>query len=108
MMLSKETQDKINDLFKNDNEMRTKLLNIDADAIREIGSRAQKGIPFEDVVDAYESQSPEIMEYLYKQAKRLQGYQELYNELCYAYYEEVKSSKKIIKDKNITNISTKN
>lgn len=95
MMLSKQTQDKINKLFKNDEETRIKLLNVDADAIREIGSKSQKGIPFEDVVAAYESQDPKVMEYLYKQAKRLEGYQELYNELCYAYYEEVKSSKTI-------------
>lgn len=93
MILSKEIQDTIKILFKNNPIMKEKLLSLDPDAIREIGSTAQRGIPFEDVIDAYESKDPQNLEYLYNKAKRQASLQKLYNDLCYAYYEANKNTK---------------
>ena len=90
MGISKETQDKINLLFKTNSEMKEKLLRCDADAIREVGSLSQKGMNPDDIIAAYESGDPETMKYLYLQAKRLVGLQELYKELCFEYYKNTK------------------
>ena len=90
MGISKETQDKINLLFKTNSEMKEKLLQCDADAIREVGSLSQKGMNPDDIIAAYESGNPETMKYLYLQAKRLVGLQELYKELCFEYYKKTK------------------
>jgi len=75
MAISKETQEKINFLFKTNPEMIEKLYRCDADAIREIGSLSQKGINPDDVIVAYESGNPNNIEYLYQRAKRLVGLQ---------------------------------
>jgi hypothetical protein len=90
MSISKETQEKINLLFKNNPEMIGKLYKCDAKAIREIGSVSQKGINPDDIIVAYESGNQSTMAYLYKQAKRLVELQELYKELCFEYYNKKK------------------
>ena len=92
MSISKETQEKINLLFKLDSEMIEKLSNCDADAIREIGIISQKGINPDDVIVAYESGDKDTMDYLYQQAKRVAGLQELYKELCFEYYRKTKDT----------------
>ena len=92
MELSKETQEKINFLFKTNPEMAEKLYRCDANAIREIGSLSQKGINPDDVIVAYESSDPNTMNYLYQQAKRLVVLQELYKELCFEYYKKPKDT----------------
>ena len=92
MSISKETQERINLLFKTNPEMIEKLYKCDAKAIREIGSLSQRGINPADVVVAYESGEPNTMNYLYQQAKRLVGLQELYKELCFEYYKKTKET----------------
>lgn len=92
MSISKETQEKINFLFKTNPEMIEKLYDCDAQAIREIGSLSQRGISPEDVIVAYESGESSTMNYLYQQAKRLVGLQELYKELCFEYYKKTKDT----------------
>ena len=66
MNISKELQEKINLIFKNNEELRKRLLVGDANAIREVGSISQKCMNPEDIVDAYESNDSETMKYLYK------------------------------------------
>ena len=68
--------------------MRDRLYNCDAEAIREIGSLSQRGINPDDVVVAYESGNQDTMNYLYQQAKRLVGLQELYKDLCFECYKK--------------------
>ena len=92
MNISKELQEKINLLFKNNEDLREKLLVGDANAIREIGSISQKGMNPEDIVDAYESNDSETMKYLYKKAKKLVELQKLYKDLCLEYYNELNGS----------------
>lgn len=70
--------------------MKEKLLQCDADAIREVGSLSQRGMNPDDIIAAYESEDPETMKYLYLQAKRLVGLQELYKELSFEYYKKTK------------------
>ena len=67
MNWSVQTDKKINELFKNNKEFKAKLLEHDADAIRELATFANKVFTCEEVIDAYENDS---MEYLYKLAKR--------------------------------------
>ena len=86
MNISKELQEKINLLFKNNEELRERLLSGDANAIREIGSISQKGMNPEDIVAAYESNDSEAMKYLYEKAKKLVELQKLYKDLCLEYY----------------------
>jgi hypothetical protein len=90
MNISKELQEKINLLFNNNEELREKLLAGDADSIRKIGSISQKGIKPEDIIAAYESNSTEAMECLYKKAQKMLELQKLYRELCLAYAKESK------------------
>ena len=95
MKFSRELQEKIKVLFKNNEELREKLLSGDADSIRQIGLLSQKGVSTEDVVDAYESKDSETMEYLYKKAKKVLELQELYRELCLEYIEKKDSEKNV-------------
>ena len=95
MKFSKELQEKINLLFKNNEELREKLLAGDAESIRQIGALSQKRIEPEDVVESYESNSDETKEYLYKKAKKMIELQELYRELCLEYYKENKKGRYI-------------
>jgi len=88
MNISKELKERINHIFKTNPEMIEKLYNCDAEAIREIGRLSQRGINPDDVVAAYESGDHSTMNYLYQQAKRLVGLQELYKELCFEYYQK--------------------
>ena len=92
MSISKETQEKINLLFKNDPEMIEKLYKCDAEAIRKVGSLSKRGINPDDVILAYESEDPSTMNFLYQQAKRLVELQELYRELCFEYYQKTKDT----------------
>ena len=92
MNISKENQEKINLLFKNDPEMIEKLCKYDAEAIREVGILSQRGINPDDVIVAYESDDSSTMNYLYQQAKRLVELQELYKELCFEYYKKKNTS----------------
>jgi hypothetical protein len=98
MSISKETQEKINLLFKNNPKMIERLYNCDAEAIREIGSISQRGINPDDIVVAYESGEQDTINYLYRQAKRLIELQELYKDLCFEYYKKVKDKKGNLND----------
>ena len=90
MRFSEELQVKIKDLFQNNKEIREKLLAGDADTIREIGSKSQKGFEPEDIVAAFESGDKETIEYLYQQAKKMVELKNLYKDLCLAYSVERK------------------
>ena len=90
MNISEELERKINLLFKNNEEVRDKLLARDADTIREIGSISQKGISPSDVIDAYESNNEEAMKYIYDKAKKLIELQKVYKDLCIEYYNNSK------------------
>ena len=96
MKTSKEIQERINLLFKNNKELKEKLLAGDANAIREIGSISQQGINPEDVVAAYESEDSETMKYLYKKSKKLIELQKLYRDLCLEYYKSKNDDGEII------------
>ena len=100
MSISKETQGKINLLFKTNPEMIDRLCNCEAEAIREIGSISQRGINPEDIIEAYESGDQSTMDYLYHQAKRLIGLQELYQELCFEYYKKTKDKSEHLEEAN--------
>ena len=50
---------------------------------------------YDAVVEAYESNSDETKEYLYKKAKKMIELQELYRELCLEYYKENKKGRYI-------------
>ena len=89
MSFSLETTEKIKILFKNNIQMRDRLLVCDADAIREVGSIAQRGLEPEDVVAAFDSNNPETMDYLYKQARRALELKALYKQMCLEYYQIV-------------------
>ena len=101
MSISKETQKKINFLFKTNPEMIEKLYQCDAEAIREIGSLSQRGINPDDIIAAYESGEPSTMDYLYQQAKKIVGLQELYKELCFEYYKKIKETPENIEQVSI-------
>lgn len=96
MKASKEIQERINLLFKNNKELREKLLAGDANAIREIGSISQQGINPEDVVAAYESDDSETMKYLYRKSQKLIELQKLYRDLCLEYYKSKNDNGEII------------
>ena len=96
MSISKETQERINFLFKTNSKMIEKLYKCDAEAIRKIGILSQRGINPDDVIVAYESSDPATMKYLYQQAKRLVELQKLYKELCLEYYNQTKDTKESV------------
>ena len=100
MGISKEIQERINLLFKTNSEMKEKLYKCDAEAIREIGILSQKGINPDDVIAAYESGDPSTISYLYQQAKKLVGLQELYKELCFEYYKKIKATPEAVENSN--------
>ena len=100
MGISKEIQERINLLFKTNSEIKEKLYKCDAEAIREIGMLSQKGINPDDVIAAYESDDTSTMNYLYQQAKRLVGLQELYKELCFEYYKKIKATPEDVENSN--------
>jgi len=100
MGISKEIQERINLLFKTNSEMKEKLYKCDAEAIREIGILSQKGINPDDVIAAYESGDPSSINYLYQQAKKLVGLQELYKELCFEYYKKIKATPEAVENSN--------
>lgn len=81
MQFSKELQSRIKNLFKNNEELRDKLLSGDVDSIRQIGALSQKGINPEDIIKAYESNSNQ-MEELYKKARFAVELKILYRDLC--------------------------
>lgn len=78
-----------------------KLYQCDAEAIREIESLSQRGINPDDVIAAYESGEPSTMDYLYQQAKKIVGLQELYKELCFEYYKKIKETPENIEQVSI-------
>lgn len=90
MNISEELERKINLLFKNNKEIRDKLLSGDVDTIREIGSISQKGINPTDVIVAYESNDGVSLEALYDKARKLIELQKIYKELCLEYYNKSK------------------
>ena len=94
MKLSKELQETINVLFENDEEIKEKLLSGDADTIRKIGSASQTRMNPEDIVAAYESNDSEMMENVYKEAKKLVELQKLYKALCIEYSKANRSENK--------------
>ena len=85
MILSKETQEKINELFNGNEEMKARLLEGNPDAIREVGTLAQMWINPEDVVSTFESEDKEAMQNLYKKAKTMVGLRDLYKVMCEEY-----------------------
>lgn len=100
MIVSKETQEKINFLFKTNPEIADKLSNCDPEAIREIGILSQRGINPNDVIIAYKSGDPESLKQLYQQAKRLLLLQELYKDLCFEHYTQTKGTSENLEDVN--------
>ena len=80
--ISNELKEKIEKNFKAYSDLKNKLLSGDADAIRQVGFKSQRGIEPEDVIEAYESNN---IDYLYKQAKKMVELQKIYKELCDAY-----------------------
>ena len=82
MQVSEELKQKVEKYYKNNIELKNKLLSGDAEAIRQMGIWAQKGISPEDVVEVYETDN---IDYLYRQAKKKMELREVYNELCKAY-----------------------
>lgn len=96
MNTSKELQERVNALFKNNKALRDKLLAGDAEAIREIGSISQNGINPEDVAAAYESNDSETMKYLYRKSQKLIELQRLYKDLCLDYYKRKNGDEEII------------
>lgn len=91
MSISILTQEKIDFLYKTNPVMREKLSNLDAEAIREVGSLSQRGMDPDGVIVAYESGDQDTLKYLYEQAKRLVMLKELYKDLCFEYYKKTKS-----------------
>ena len=85
MKMSNELKKRIEKAFMLNDELRIQLLSGNADAIREVGIRAQKNIKPEDIIEAYESNS---MDYLYKQAKKMVEMKKLYEDLCDYYIEQ--------------------
>ena len=85
MNLSKEIKKTIEVLFANNEEIRGKLLEGDAETIKQIGVASQRGINPEDIIDAYESHDSKTMEYLYKKAKKQAAVKKLYIDLCKEY-----------------------
>ena len=85
MILTPETQEKIKELFKDKPEMKARLLNVDADAIREVGMLAQMWINPEEVVDSFDSNDKEAMQNLYSKAKTMVGLRDLYKVMCEEY-----------------------
>jgi len=92
MTVSLKTQRKINNLFKTNPEFRERLFVCDAAAIREVGGLSQSKVEPEDIIEAYESNDKDTMNYLYKQAKRLVELKELYNDLCIEFYEKIEGN----------------
>lgn len=90
MEISEELQEKIESLFKNNKELRDKLLAGDPDAISYIGEAGQTRFDPADIVASWES---DTIEYLYKKAKKMIEVRELYEALCTAYYKERLNSK---------------
>ncbi len=85
MILSAETQEKINELFKGNEEMKARLLAGNPDAIREVGNLAQMWINPEDVVNSFDSNDKEAMQNLYNKAKIMVGLRDLYKIMCEEY-----------------------
>ena len=85
MNISKELQEKINILLENNEEVKKKVLEGDADTIKQIGSVSQKGINPEDIISAYESNDSEEIKKVYNKAKKQVALREVYKELCEAY-----------------------
>lgn len=94
ILLPINLQTKIRTLFKNDKKTMELLLNCDPITIRNIGSISQERIDPQDVVDAFESNDQDTMNYLYNKAKRMLELHELYQELCNIYYETVTEEKR--------------
>lgn len=92
MSINKETQERINFLFKTNSKMKEKLFKCDAEAIREVAILSQKGISPNAVKIAYESGDERAMKKLYEEAKRLLELQELYKELCIEFYSKTKET----------------
>ena len=95
MNTSEELKTKIKLLFKNNEEVRDKLLAGDANTIKEIGSISQKGIDPADVVVAYNSNDSEAMKALYDKAQKLIELQKIYRELCLEYYNKAKEEDEV-------------
>ena len=79
MSYKKETIKKINELLKDNPELREKVMSGDIDAIRDIGIISERGISSEDVINYFDNNKQEE---LYNYAKKLLGLRELYTELC--------------------------
>ena len=92
MIFSRETDQRINTLFKNDPKMRESLFDCDAEAIREVGFMAQTKIEPEDVIDGIKSNDPEVLNYLLGKAEKLVEMKILYQEMCYEYYKKMKAT----------------
>ena len=90
MIFSRETDERINTLFKTNEEMRKRLFACDANAIREIGFLAQTKVDPEDVIDAIESNDPDTLNYLLNKAKKLVELKTLYKDMCNEFYKKMK------------------
>ena len=79
MKVPKELQEQIENLFKNNEDIKEKLLNGDTATIQQIGLFSRNAIKPSEIIDAYENNSVDT---LYKKAKHLVKMQELYCEMC--------------------------
>ena len=87
MSFSEQLQQKIMNLFNDDEVYRDKLLVGDAEAIRDL--LRQTTIGPEDVVAAFESNDTNVMNNLYHRCKRLVEVQTLYTQMCLEYCQNV-------------------
>lgn len=83
MYISNELREKVERLLKNDEELKREILSGKPSAIRKIVAITQRGIPAEEIVEAYENNQ---IEQLYRKAKDISELQGVYDELCEAYY----------------------
>ena len=77
MELTSKVEKKVKEVFASDKDMQEKLLNLDLDAIRELGREANASFSVEDIIDCYETKT---CDYLYKLAKSKKVKSELYFE----------------------------
>ena len=96
MKFSEELQSRIKNLFKNNEELRDKLLLGDADSIRQIGALSQKKINPEDIIKAYESNNNQ-MEELYKKARFAVELKVLYRDLCLEFSRIARNANDMVK-----------
>ena len=83
-MVTTDLQEKINIIFKDDENIKNRLLNGEEEAIRELATSLGKSIDPLDIIIAYENKD---FDSLYKRAQQLIQIRELYVAMCKWYAE---------------------